>query len=186
MLREIVRNNIVRFLDKNYKQGCVVRVFAAPVLGSLKNTVVKVQVLHKSFSDSGCKNLDVQEFSNYHRSINSFICLCKKIVSDYIASTDQSVSFIGWDPASNYKKMVKPTPEPESNLLTAADPYFELLKKATSEGRNNQLILSSVQIELLAAQAGDNHFTKDDLISALEKLAADYSGQANESREVNI
>ncbi|WP_140920182.1 hypothetical protein [Limnobaculum xujianqingii] len=191
MLREIAKKEIINFISSYYSSSSIVKVICEPALGSVHYTDVKIIIKNIKSGFMGGDRIyqqKIQEFSNQNHSIISFVDFCQNVVNKYISDNkpDSTIKSLYGFAKADFPGAFYCSPKPESNLLTAADPYLELLKKATNEGRNNQLILSSVQLELLAAQAGANNFSKDDLIAALEKLATQYTEQANKSRKENI
>lgn len=209
MLREMTEIKINEFLKQEYSKGAQVTIFSKPALGSITMTdvVIKVSKMTRKPSPGvvGCMDINVailQEFNNNNPAIISFKEFCQGVVDKFIKNKDDEQrqdkidldiefivqgmppfsstfhSFFGFDPARSEKSN-------QSDLLEAVEPLSELLKKATQEGRNNQLILSSIQLELLAAQAGADNFSKDDVIRSLETIASGYTEQANKSRTEN-
>lgn len=202
MLRTEAEKVINSFLNEYYSFTRNVSVGIRDLTDNNKAVFISVDECYLGFGDK-LRNIniaqkDIQSFSKDNDSINSFHQSCKDIVNKYIEDRQYKRTttfdatfndlfftgrqsgkhfFFGIDPAHSFKK--------DNNLLDAADPYFDLLKKSNREGRNNQLILSSIQLELLAAQAGCDHFSKDDLIAALEQIAADYTEKAESSRTEN-
>ena len=206
MLRKLAAEVITKFLEEKYCSGDTASINYNHELDSSYVTI-SLNIIKQSkefgFSVTKTATKNIQSFRYFGLSVISFGNYCQEIVDEFTKNKNESEkfqkkidadiefivqgmpsfsstfhSFFGFDPA-------RPEKSNENDLLESVEPFSDLLKKANLEGRNNQLTLSSIQIELLAATAGNSNYSKDKLIHALEILAVQYTDMANKSRAEN-